>query len=311
MDFLPLGLDLDGSLPRQAHLMARLHEVVACRVHEQGLRLWARRRTAEALRGVIQRLRHRCPQPWLMFLGSGDFHHVTLLLLETLPPSLQPVTLVLIDHHPDWFVSPPRYHCGNWVAGALRLPWIHSAVLVGQDGPDLAGHRFWFAPFGELSQGRLRLVPYATSRIRVPLRWPATVEGAAHAIRRWYGVELHFRTLAEHGAAQVFDELAQHLSGRRVYLSIDKDCLERRFAITDWDQGRLSLKDLLQGIQRLQRSVQLVGVDVCGDAAPAPLRGLFKRIDAGRVIPRPAASTEEDGVNERTNVSLLEAFSSK
>ncbi len=311
MEFLPLGLDLDGNIPRQTRLMAHLQEVMEFRAHEHALRLWARGHSIKELRNAIQGLRHRYPQPWLMFFGSGDFHHVTLVLLETLPKMLQPVTLVLIDHHPDWFVSPPRYHCGNWVAGALRLPGVNSVVLVGQGSADLAGHQFWFAPFGDLCRGRLQLIPYATSRIRVPLRWPATVDGVASSIRRWYGVELYFDTIAAHGITQVFDGLAERLSGCRVYLSIDKDCLQHQFAITDWDQGQLSLDDLLKGIQRLQRSVQIVGIDVCGDAAPSALRGLFKRIDAGRVTPRSMASKENDGVNEQTNLSLLEAFSTK
>ena len=64
-----------------------------------------------------------------------------------------------------------------------------------------------------------------------------------------------------------------------------------------------------RGIQRLRRSVQIVGIDVCGDAAPSALRGLFKRIDASRVTPRSLANNEDEGVNERTNLSLLEAFS--
>jgi len=311
MEFLPLGLNLDGSILRQTRLMARLQEVMEFRAHEPALRLWAREHSIKELRHAIKGLRHRYPQPWFMFLGSGDFHHVTLVLLETLPKILQPVTLVLIDHHPDWFVSPPRYHCGNWVAGALRLRWIRSVILVGQGDADLRGHQFWFAPFGDLCRGRLRLIPYATSRVCVPLRWPATVEGAASSIRRWYGVELYFDSIAAHGLAPVFDGLAERLSGRRVYLSIDKDCLRNQFAITDWDQGQLSLSDLVQGLQRLRRSTQIVGIDVCGDAAPSPLRGLFKRIDAGRVTLRSNAKTnkENDGVNEQTNLSLLEAFS--
>ncbi len=305
---LPLGLDVDGSLPRQEQLVRTLHEVAAVRPHEDALRLWATPQGLAAVREVLRRWQVQYPQPWLTFLGSGDFHHLTLLLLETLLDQTPPVTLILIDNHLDWFAVPPRYHCGNWVSGALRLPWIRAAVLMGQDSPDLRGSRFWTAPFGELCTGRVSLFPYGRSRIRVPLRWPKTVSGASGSARRWYGVELSFQTLQQCGTQQLFEELASRVAGQRVYLSIDKDCLAAPFAVTDWEQGRLSLEELRYGIHCLQKETQFVGADVCGEAAPEPLRGFWKRFDAGRLRTGTVRCADDSRVNEQTNLALLDAF---
>jgi len=305
---LPLCLDVDGSLPRQEQVVRALHEVADLRTSEDALRLWATSQGLTAVREVLCRWQVQYPQPWLTFLGSGDCHHLTLLLLDALCELARPVTLVVIDNHPDWFAVPPRYHCGNWVSGALRLPWLRAAILIGQDSPDLEGPCFWRAPFRELRSGRVSLFPYGRSRIGVPLRWPRTVAGAAASARRWYGVELSFQTIQQCGARHLFDELAVRVAGQRVYLSVDKDCLAAPFAATDWEQGRLSLDELRYGIQRLREAATIVGADVCGDAAQKPLRGFWKRFDAARLIAGAGLSADQRRINEETNLSLLDAF---
>jgi len=285
-----------------------LHEVADLRASENALRLWATPRGLAAVRKVLRRWQVQHPQPWLTFLGSGDGHHLTLLLLNALSESARPVTLIVIDNHPDWFAVPPRYHCGNWVSGALRLPWLRAVVLIGQDSPDLQGPCFWRAPFRELCSGRVSLFPYSRSRICVPLRWPGTVAGAAGSARRWYGVELSFQTIQRSGARHLFDELALRVAGQRVYLSVDKDCLAAPFAVTDWEQGRLSLDELRYGIQCVRKAATIVGADVCGEAAPQPLRGFWKRLDAARPMTGAVLSADQRRVNEETNLSLLDAF---
>ena len=64
------------------------------------------------------------------------------------------------------------------------------------------------------------------------------------------------------------DDLVSALKGKRVYLSVDKDILDRTSARTDWSQGTYSL-DVLKGwLDRLLR-LDVVAVDVCGGLSPA------------------------------------------
>ena len=64
------------------------------------------------------------------------------------------------------------------------------------------------------------------------------------------------------------DDLVAALEGKRVYLSVDKDVLDRAWARTDWSQGTYSL-DVLKGwLDRLLR-LDVVAVDVCGGLSPA------------------------------------------
>ncbi|MCF0216272.1 MAG: arginase family protein [Fibrobacteraceae bacterium] len=52
-----------------------------------------------------------------------------------------------------------------------------------------------------------------------------------------------------------------------VYISIDKDVLSSEEAVTNWDQGTLSLKHLKQHIQKLLTTRTILGIDICGERA--------------------------------------------
>ena len=52
-----------------------------------------------------------------------------------------------------------------------------------------------------------------------------------------------------------------------VYISVDKDVLNRDSAETNWGQGILSLSDLKQVLRLLLLHEQVIGVDICGECA--------------------------------------------
>ena len=84
------------------------------------------------------------------------------------------------------------------------------------------------------------------------------------------------------------DDLMAAVAGKRVYLSIDKDVLDRRWARTDWSQGPYSLAQLKGWLDRLLR-LDVVAVDVCGELS----------IEKG-------ATPEDLRVNCETNIELQE-----
>ena len=62
-------------------------------------------------------------------------------------------------------------------------------------------------------------------------------------------------------------DLLEAVEGKRVYLSIDKDVLDRAWARTDWSQGTYApaqVKGWLDGLLRQD----VVAVDVCGELTP-------------------------------------------
>lgn len=52
-----------------------------------------------------------------------------------------------------------------------------------------------------------------------------------------------------------------------VYISIDKDVLDKQSALTNWDQGSLTLKELKDLLTQLLKHEQVIGIDICGECA--------------------------------------------
>ena len=76
--------------------------------------------------------------------------------------------------------------------------------------------------------------------------------------------------------------------GAAVFLSIDLDVLSPLWADTDWDQGEMSLSELLSEVQGIASRFRLLGADICG---------------------RSPSSLEEDSpLNEKARESLMQIF---
>ena len=83
-------------------------------------------------------------------------------------------------------------------------------------------------------------------------------------------------------------DLLASLAGKRVYLSLDKDVLDRPWARTDWSQGTYSLARLKGWLDRLLR-LDVVAVDICGE-----------------LTSEKGATPEDLRVNCETNIELQE-----
>ncbi|NEJ11083.1 arginase, partial [Rhizobium leguminosarum] len=113
-----LLLHLDDALELQPDFVRACTLVGACHhVDKRGgsaIRLWGRQKMLSDLgRDISRSLPSRARGPQLAFMGSGDFHHVTALLLDT-ALERRPVstTLVHFDNHPDWVNFEGGMHCG-------------------------------------------------------------------------------------------------------------------------------------------------------------------------------------------------------
>ena len=302
-----VNLDIDKSVSSQKRTSALVDERKDLQDSVNSIRLWTGAKGLRILRQAIAEMRSKYPsQKWLTFEGSGDLHQVAATLIETLPKSVQPVTIIQIDNHPDWFIAPERFHCGAWVVQALRHPWVEKVILLGQNSSDIRGDQFRFAPFNDLRSGRVELHPLLREKALVPLIWSSNVKGVASSCRRLFGTELKFDTVRGRGAASMGDRLARELAGKNVYISIDKDVLRLDDALTDWDQGEMTLQELLTIIGKVASASNLVGMDVCGERAPEPVHGLLKKFDSGRWLKSHVKNFEAaNSLNEKTNLSII------
>ena len=129
-------IDLDASVTSQEAVTSRLAAGAARRIEARDL---AGKLRIVASKPALRELERRCaPQargePELFFVGSGDFHHLTAMLLRRVE---EPVTVIHIDNHPDWVSFPRSLNCGGWVSRALELPMVRKVITIGPCSRDL------------------------------------------------------------------------------------------------------------------------------------------------------------------------------
>lgn len=52
-----------------------------------------------------------------------------------------------------------------------------------------------------------------------------------------------------------------------VYISVDKDVLDRNSAVTNWDQGSLPLPELEEVLSAILKKENVIGIDICGECS--------------------------------------------
>ncbi len=286
----PLILDLDdsvGSLPSEIRIPLRdWHDRLRFACSERQLR---------AFRNVLATTLPA--QHGTVFFGSGDFHHLSLPLIERAAASAaQSVHVVVFDNHPDNMRFPFGVHCGSWVSRVAALPKVQRVDVVGITSRDIAFAHAWENRLRPLYRGKLRYWS-----IGVDTGW-ASAMGLAHAFRNFDTAEAMMTTLLHE-----LDAIASPF-----YLSIDKDVLDPVDACTNWDQGCLRTTHLQAVIALLRNRRRLIGSDVNGEVSLARYPQWWKRmLSAVDSQPAPDADTLKGFQLQQhaVNAALWESFS--
>jgi hypothetical protein len=293
-----LVLDLDGSLRTQSSLhdaapWASLRTLDASDIAPR-LRLWARARTIDEMRGRLDGID---VDSTIALLGSGDFHHVAALLHERIG---EPFTLVHFDNHPDWVRLAPRWHCGSWLNRTLALPNLARAVTLGPCSDDLVRPGLKGGNLGALDSGRLALFPWHHAPSRV---WRRLADGPGHHVESG---RIRWRNLDERSLPEAIDEALAAMPTDAVWISIDKDVLPEDEVVTNWDQGHMPLDALLAFLDAIRSRKRIIGADICGEYAPIAHANAWKRIESRLDQPRrEAVDATRLAANERVNRALI------
>jgi hypothetical protein len=235
-----------------------------------------------------------------VFLGSGDYHHLTLLLLQDLEKrrKLAPASLELVaaDNHPDNMRYLFGLHCGSWVRHAAALDCIRHIHVVGITSQDISLKQAWANYLGPFWKKKLTC-------------W--SVSSRADWLRL-IGRREQARCFASADELLAAFLPVLRVSARKtegVYLSLDKDVLSAQVARSNWDQGVFELRHLEELIAEC--AGRLKGADICGDVSAYEFTGPGKRFLL-RLEGRPEIEAEkmrpEQEVHREVNKKLLEAF---
>ncbi len=290
-------IDLDGSVTSQDRVLRKFHpDVYDLRAWGPRLRLacgWSRfhrfERRLDRLLGA-----NDDREPCVHFLGSGDFHHLTLALLRRLR---QPFNLLVLDKHPDWMRGAPLLHCGTWLHHAAQLPTVRRIFHVGGQSDFDNAFRL-LAPRSLLRSGKIVTLPAART-FRAGF-W----RDLPHQPLRPSPERLVDRERLEDLLCPYLDELDRV----PLYISLDKDVMWMPESVANWDSGLLDLSEVQEILQFFLKAAgnDLLGMDVAGDWSRVQTQGWLRRLLHRLRHPVRAVNPEEARLsNERTNVMLL------
>lgn len=197
-----------------------------------------------------------------IFLGSGDYHHVSHLLIRRLRRLQQPLQVVVLDNHPDNMRYPFGIHCGSWVWHVSRLPFVTCVHVLGITSSDVEIGHAMESHLRNLRSGRVRY-------------WCV---GRNLAWMRAFGIG---RNASFSSVSAMLDAFAADLHGGNegIYLSLDKDVLSPEDARTNWDQGVMRMEEMLATVALLRG--RIVATDVTGEVSVHAYRSRLKRLLSG------------------------------
>lgn len=282
----PLVLDFDRSVkPLTGEQRIDLYN------RQEAIRFGCRMSVLERLNDTFgNTLAH---QPYVAFTGSGDFHHLSYLLIGWYARFNRPIQVVVFDNHPDNMRYPFGIHCGSWVWHVSRLPFVSHVHVLGITSKDVEAAHGWENHLHNLYSGKVRY--WCVGR---DLRW-----------MRLLGIK---QSQSFAGIAPMLDAFFDYLASSTdpIYLTIDKDVLSVTDAHTNWDQGVMRLSDLEVAIGLLRQ--RLIGCDVTGDISVYAYQSRCKRFLSG-IDSQPAvaeADLERWQVEQQAiNLKLLQCLS--
>lgn len=247
----PVVLDVDGSLGPLARRI-----VLPLREWEETIRFGCSLANMQRFSKTLVETLPR--EHGTVFLGSGDFHHLTWPLVERVPGS-ERFQVVVLDNHPDNMRFPFGVHCGSWVRKVAMMPRVSHVHVIGITSSDIGRGHSWENYLGPLREGKLT---YWSNSVDVS--WARKV-GLGHAFRSFSSSEA------------MVDGFVDEQQGSReaTYLSIDKDAYAPDVAMTNWDQGTLSEAGGAAIIDSLRGRV--IGSDVTGEISRYQYKSWWKR----------------------------------
>jgi len=301
-------LNFDDSVAKQFRLISTYKaQIIDFKDYSSRARLWMSEKTKKCIREQILKTQAAS----VAFLGSGDFHHLSSILINLIE---QPFCAVIFDFHPDWDIMPPHLGCGSWVNQILKNKKVLKCILVGVSSSDISTWSIQSANLSSLKDNRLEIYPYSHRPSLVFLKKiPENISVKVEQGLLWS--RIYWNELKGKDLTGVFLAVLKRLPAKQVYISIDKDCLRSEYALTNWEEGLLTLEELLAILKLIKENLDIVGMDITGDYSKIDIREKFKAALSRLDHPKNIAAQRYcesfiNATNESTNLKILELLNS-
>ncbi len=298
-------LDFDGSLLCQKKLLSKYQPTIVDLKNLGPLcRLYLNKKDYQAVRRQLDPNFKNA----ITFLGSGDFHHISALLVEQFT---QPVTVIVFDFHPDWDILPPKLGYGSWITYILNRPNVKKVILLGVSSEDISTFSIQTGNLKALDNDRIEIYPYTHPPTLIALKQLPNKSLSVRMEQKYFCKKIHWHQLKDVHLADFFKDLLTRIETKEVYISVDKDCLKSQYALTNWEEGCMNLDDVLLLLGLINKHLDIIGLDIIGDYSPPKIEGVFKALlylsDHPRQFPAKNKTLDKiNAVNQKTNLKILE-----
>lgn len=141
----------------------------------------------------------------------------------------EPFTLVVFDHHPD-----------------MQPPLFEHILSCGSWVKDVLENN---------SNCRKVIIAGASDEL---------IRSVPHG----YEGRVHFYSDNDLNHEESWKRFSQEFISEPVYISLDKDVLSPEYAVTNWDQGSMGLKELEKLLYIILLRHPVLGMDICGEFMP-------------------------------------------
>jgi arginase family enzyme len=298
-------LNFDDSIVGQKSVCKKyLPHIIELQDIGRTCRLWINQRTRQRLKSVLDPKEKNA----ITFLGSGDFHHISSLLIEQFDKDF---CVIIFDLHPDLDFLPPRFSCGSWVNLIAAQRTVKKIVMLGPSSDDLTFPNNMTFNFSWFNNARVEIYPYNHAPSRMLFK-NLEKNNFIHTHSKSFFQTITWENLINKDIKAVIADIMERLPTKNIYISIDKDCLSWDHAVTNWEPGMMSLDWLLDALRALKDGATIVGMDIAGDYSPIDVKSLVKKICINWDHPRQLAEAlpvqKVNEINEITNLKILELF---
>jgi len=299
-------LDFDSSVCIQDKLIYKYApEVINLKDLASHARLYMSAKTSA---NISQRIKGS-PKNRITFIGSGDFHHISSNLINQFNESF---SVVVFDFHPDWDIFPPRKGCGSWVSEILKNKNIKKIVLIGVSSNDISTLNIQSANLSSLNNDRVEIYPYQHAPSHVYFR-KVPENNSLDVKKGLLRSRISWQEIKNKKIDEFILKIIKRLPTKQVYVSLDKDCLRRDFALTNWEEGLLSLDELILSLKLIKSNLDIIGMDITGEYSKvliqSKLKGLISRLDHPKEIRNfKIPEIQINQINETTNLKILQAI---
>lgn len=301
-------LNFDDSVIRQQRLVSLYSpEILDLRDAGKAARHWLDKKTIDYVR---QRIRSSSRDS-LTFLGSGDYHHISSLLISEFR---EPINIIVFDYHPDWDIFPPRFACGSWVSRALENSNVLKVIYLGVSSGDISDFRIQTGNLSSLKSDRVEIYPYCHRPTKVFFR--AVPQNLSFQLDKGlFFKQIRWQELKNYNLVDFLRQVIKRLPVKETYVTVDKDCLRAAHSLTNWEEGHFKLGDLLAMLRLIKDNLNIVGLDIAGDFSQPCVSGWIKNICSTLDHPKDYtakgfSACEINSRNEQTNIKIIEALNS-